>query len=235
MKRERFDACIPVHWKDEDDKMDEQRNQSLQINPSDRPHAAREAHATAPTAEPLLRQLDAIIENMTNFATPVLREIAARAAELAATAGQAAGPMAQKAAERTDEVGDLVASKSRAFASDLRSDGPSATVAEDTARASSEDLVGAMTIQRSDVPLDPDDEGIGSVRPEETVPLDPDDEGIGSVRPEETVPLDPDDEGIGSVRPEETVPLDPDDEGIGSVRAATPIGSPSPAIALAGH
>jgi hypothetical protein len=33
------------------------------------------------------------------------------------------------------------------------------------------------------VPLDPDDEGLGNVRPDEVVPLDPDDEGLGNVRP----------------------------------------------------
>ena len=31
--------------------------------------------------------------------------------------------------------------------------------------------------------LDPDDEGLGNVRPDEVVPLDPDDEGLGNVRP----------------------------------------------------
>ena len=31
------------------------------------------------------------------------------------------------------------------------------------------------------VPLDPDDEGIGNVRPDEAEPLGPDDEGIGNV------------------------------------------------------
>jgi hypothetical protein len=32
--------------------------------------------------------------------------------------------------------------------------------------------------------LDPDDEGLGNVRPDEVVPLGPDDEGLGNVRPE---------------------------------------------------
>ena len=31
--------------------------------------------------------------------------------------------------------------------------------------------------------LDPDDEGLGNVRPDEVVPLDLDDEGLGNVRP----------------------------------------------------
>ena len=101
--------------------MDDQPNQpSSDAGPTS--NGTTDSRSGSPTTEPVLRQLDTIIENVTNYATPVLREIAARAAELAAKAGQAAGPIAQKAADRTGEVGDMVASKSRAFASDLRND-----------------------------------------------------------------------------------------------------------------
>ena len=31
--------------------------------------------------------------------------------------------------------------------------------------------------------LDPGDEGLGNVRPDEVVPIGPDDEGLGNVRP----------------------------------------------------
>ena len=44
-----------------------------------------------------------------------------------------------------------------------------------------------MDEQRSVDPatrLDPEDAGVGSVRPDETGPLPPDDEGLGGVRPE---------------------------------------------------
>ncbi len=75
--------------------------------------------------EPPLRQLDSIIENLASYATPVLRGIAARAAELAARAGEAAGPIAQRAADKTEEVAGRVATKSREVASDLRSEAPS--------------------------------------------------------------------------------------------------------------
>jgi hypothetical protein len=71
-------------------------------------------------AEPAIRQLDSIMENLAGYATPVLREIAARAAELAAKAGEAAGPMAYKAAERTEAVGGRLATRGREVASDLR-------------------------------------------------------------------------------------------------------------------
>jgi len=33
------------------------------------------------------------------------------------------------------------------------------------------------------VPIGPDDEGLGNVRPDEVVPIGPDDEGLGNVRP----------------------------------------------------
>ena len=74
-----------------------------------------------PAATPV-RQLDAIIENLAGYAVPVLREIAARAADLAAKAGEAAGPMAHKAADKTEEVGGRLATKGREVASDMRRD-----------------------------------------------------------------------------------------------------------------
>lgn len=69
-----------------------------------------------------IRQLEAIIGNLTTFATPVLREIAARAAELAAKAGEAAGPVAHKAAAATEQVGGRLATKGHEIASGLRSE-----------------------------------------------------------------------------------------------------------------
>ncbi len=75
-----------------------------------------------PTMAPVVRQLDSIIENLASYAVPVLREIAARGADLAAKAGEAAGPMAHKAAEKTEEVGGRLAIKGREVASDMRRD-----------------------------------------------------------------------------------------------------------------
>jgi len=75
----------------------------------------------APAAAPV-RQLDTIIENLAGYAVPVLREIAARAADLAAKAGEAAGPIAHKAADKTEEVGGRLATKGREVASDMRRD-----------------------------------------------------------------------------------------------------------------
>jgi ElaB/YqjD/DUF883 family membrane-anchored ribosome-binding protein len=120
--------------------MDDQHDQSQPSEPgamSDEPTLSRSGSSTT---EPVLRQLDTIIENVTSYATPVLREIAARAADLAAKAAQAAGPMAQKAADRTGEVGDLVASRSRAFASDLRTDTETRSATPATNDRPSDDL-----------------------------------------------------------------------------------------------
>jgi len=87
-----------------------------------------------------VRQLEAIIQNLTTHATPVLREIAARAAELAAKAGEAAGPLAHKAATVTEEVGGRLAAKGLEVAAELRGErsdeaGPAAagTISEPSA------------------------------------------------------------------------------------------------------
>jgi hypothetical protein len=71
-----------------------------------------------------VRQLEAIIQNLTTHATPVLREIAARAAELAAKAGEAAGPLAHKAATVTEGVGGRLAAKGLEVAAELRREQP---------------------------------------------------------------------------------------------------------------
>lgn len=83
-------------------------------------------------SEPAIRQLDSMIENVANYAAPVLREIAARAAELAAKAGQAAGPMAHRAADKTEQVGGRLATKGREVASDLRRETAGAGVGPST-------------------------------------------------------------------------------------------------------
>jgi hypothetical protein len=85
---------------------------------------ARRPDDSTPGNEPnaAIRQLETIIGNLTTFATPVLREIAARAAELAAKAGEAAGPVAHKAAAATEQVGERLAVKGHGIASGLRSE-----------------------------------------------------------------------------------------------------------------
>src|SRR5262245_5950026 len=69
-----------------------------------------------------LSQLQSMIENAATQATPVLKEVAAKAAELAAVAGEKAGPVAARAAEFTAEAGAKIAERSRGLATELRRD-----------------------------------------------------------------------------------------------------------------
>ena len=61
-----------------------------------------------------------MIDTLATQAGPVMREVAAKAAELAAVAGTKAGPLAHKAAGVTEAVGQRVAARSKDFAAELR-------------------------------------------------------------------------------------------------------------------
>ena len=74
------------------------------------------------TGREWLAQLQTMIENAATQAAPVLREVAAKAAELAAVAGEKAGPVAARAAELTAEAGHRIAERSRDLAAELRRD-----------------------------------------------------------------------------------------------------------------
>src|SRR5262245_15613345 len=68
----------------------------------------------------MLTQLQGMIDAVAVKSGPVLREVAAKAAELAAVAGERAGPIAYKAADATQKVGQRVAEASKEVAADLR-------------------------------------------------------------------------------------------------------------------
>jgi len=68
----------------------------------------------------MLVQLQQMIDTLATQAAPVMREVAAKAAELAAVAGEKAGPLAHKAAGVTESVGQRVAARSKEMAADLR-------------------------------------------------------------------------------------------------------------------
>jgi hypothetical protein len=68
----------------------------------------------------MLVQLQQMIDTIATQATPVVRDVAAKAAELAAVAGKKAGPLAYKAAEVTDSLGQRMAARSKDFAADMR-------------------------------------------------------------------------------------------------------------------
>jgi hypothetical protein len=67
-----------------------------------------------------LGQLQEMIDQAGRQAGPVLRDVAAKAAELAAVAAEHAGPAAHKAASVTEHVGDKLAARSKDLAADLR-------------------------------------------------------------------------------------------------------------------
>ena len=85
----------------------------------DDPGAARRA---ATTGREWLAQLQTMIENAATQAAPVMREVAAKAADLAAVAGEKAGPVAARAAELTAEAGHKIAERSKDLATELRRD-----------------------------------------------------------------------------------------------------------------
>src|SRR6185295_320431 len=97
------------------------------------------------TAERMLGQLQSMIDSVATQAAPVVRQIGAKAAELAAVAADRAGPLAHKAADATADASVKLAERSRTWAADLRSKvGESdAAVDADAASSASESLGGA--------------------------------------------------------------------------------------------
>lgn len=83
----------------------------------DEPAAGGDARATA---ERMLGQLQSMIDSVATQAGPVVRQIGAKAAELAAVAADRAGPLAHKAADVTADASGRIAEKSRTWAADLR-------------------------------------------------------------------------------------------------------------------
>ena len=72
------------------------------------------------TAERMLGQLQSRIDSLATPAAPVVRQIGAKAAELAAVAADRAGPLAHRAADATADASVKLAERSRTLAADLR-------------------------------------------------------------------------------------------------------------------
>lgn len=87
-------------------------------NPDESTPAGSDARATA---ERMVGQLQSMIDSLATQAAPVVRQIGAKAAELAAVAADRAGPLAHKAADATADASVRLAEKSRTWAADLRS------------------------------------------------------------------------------------------------------------------
>jgi hypothetical protein len=71
-------------------------------------------------AERMLGQLQSMIDTIAVQAAPVVRQIGAKAAELAAVAADRAGPLAQRAADATADASVRIAERSRTLAAELR-------------------------------------------------------------------------------------------------------------------
>ena len=88
--------------------------------------AADEAKAddstTSARAKEWVGQLQAMIDDIATQASPTIRQVGVKAAELAAIAGDKAGPIAQKAAAMTESAGTKLAERSRAWADEIRGD-----------------------------------------------------------------------------------------------------------------
>jgi hypothetical protein len=69
----------------------------------------------------MLNQLQGMIDQVATNSGPALRQVAAKAAELAAAAAKRAGPIAISIATKTDQVSQAVAGRAERLATDLRS------------------------------------------------------------------------------------------------------------------
>jgi hypothetical protein len=103
--------------------------------PEPEPNSGRSVDVQA-----MVSQLQQMIEQVATAATPALKEVAAKAAELAASAAVHAGPIAHKVANQADRAGKVVASKGRDLASDLRQ-----SRAADVARGEASSTNGSTT------------------------------------------------------------------------------------------
>ena len=83
----------------------------------------------------MLGQLQGMISKVAAASEPRLRDVAAKAAELAAVAAERAGPLAHTLAEKTDQVGHTVADRAQEFASSLRAANRGETAEESGAEA----------------------------------------------------------------------------------------------------
>ena len=96
------------------------------------------AASTSDRAKEWLAQLEDMIGNIAEQATPVVKEVGAKAAELTAVAADKAGPIAHKAAGWIDEKTPGVAERARQIASDLRSSLPGDEAAAPTEESAGE-------------------------------------------------------------------------------------------------
>jgi hypothetical protein len=73
-----------------------------------------------------------MIDTVATQAAPVVRQIGAKAAELAAVAADRAGPLAHRAADATADASVRIAERSRTLAADLRARAGDAVGSDDS-------------------------------------------------------------------------------------------------------
>lgn len=76
---------------------------------------------TGSTAASILDSVRDVVDDLAERAAPTVRELSARAAELTAIAADKAAPFAKRAGEVTADASGKLATKSREWASELRS------------------------------------------------------------------------------------------------------------------
>ena len=108
--------------------MTEPRNESPEGEPSgdesfswqdEQPAGARAGAGSTATA--ILDTVRDVVDDLAERAAPTVRELSARAAELTAIAADKAAPFAKRAGEATADASGKLATKSREWASELRS------------------------------------------------------------------------------------------------------------------
>ncbi|MGZ6268997.1 MAG: hypothetical protein ACXWMU_00320 [Candidatus Limnocylindrales bacterium] len=150
------------------------RDDKIETPPADAPETAGDPAVTEPAAEAtttgwpsagaeeipsagrgaqMLAQLQGMIDDVAHQARPVLREVAAKAAELAAIAGEKAGPLAHKAAEVTEEVGGKVAARGKELAAELRRDGDGRQATDASAVSESTEPQAGSVVEHHDEAL----------------------------------------------------------------------------------
>ena len=85
---------------------------------SPEPHGP--AGAVSATATNILESVREVVEDLADRAAPSVRELSARTAELAASAADRAAPLVKRVGEVTADASGRLATKSRAWAADLR-------------------------------------------------------------------------------------------------------------------
>jgi hypothetical protein len=86
-------------------------------------------HSAKAGAAGILESVREIVDDLAERAAPTVRELSARAAELTAIAADKAAPLAKRAGEVTADASAVLATRSREWASGVRSAGATATAA----------------------------------------------------------------------------------------------------------